>query len=102
MEACSTLGSTLLEMLDVRVTSNIESNVKVGEVILVISANVPCGQWSLGHAVEVVDGDNGFVQVVKVQVGGSVVTHSITKICPLEVNQGNQNIMTVHHGTRGE
>ena len=58
---------TLLEMLDVRVNSNFESNekwqsgrqnVKVGEVILVISADVLHGQWLLGRVVEVVKGDD--------------------------------------------
>ena len=57
-------------MLDVRVNSNFESNekwqsgrqnVKVGEVILVISADVLHGQWLLGCVVEVVKGDDGFV-----------------------------------------
>ena len=38
---------------------------------------------------------------MKVQVGvSSVVTCSIMKICPLEINEGNQNIMTVPHGRR--
>ena len=50
---------------------------------------------------EVVEGDGEFVRVVKVQVGGSVVTCSIIKICPLEVNEDNQNITTVRH-ERGE
>ena len=57
MEACSTLGTTLLETLDVRASSYIESkekwqlvtwDVKIDEVVLVIGADVPCGQWSLG------------------------------------------------------
>ena len=57
-------------MLDVRVNSNFESNekwqsdrqnVKVGEVILVISADVLHEQWLLGRVVEVVKGDDGFV-----------------------------------------
>ena len=45
-----------------------------------------------------VERDDGFVRVVKVQIGGSVVTRSITKICPLEINERNQNITTVRHG----
>ena len=73
-------------------------DVKIDEVVLVIGADVPCGQWSLGRVVEVVEGDDGFVRVVKVQVGGSVVTCSITEICPLEVNEGSQKITTVRHG----
>ena len=80
---------------------SVRQNVKVSKVVLVISAENPCGQWSSGCVIEVVEGDEGFVRVVKVQVGGSVVICSITKICPLEVNEGNQNITTVCHG-RGE
>ena len=74
---------------------------KVDEIILVISADVPRGQWPLGRVVEVVERDDGFVRAVKVQVSGSVVTRTIKKICPFEVNEGKQNIMTVRHG-RGE
>ena len=71
---------------------------KVGKVLLVISADVPHGQWSLGHVVEVIERDDEFVRVVKVQVRGSIVTRSVTKIFPLEVNECNQNITTVRHG----
>ena len=76
---------------------SVRRNVKVGEIVLVISADVPRGQWPLGRVVEVVEGEDGFV---KVQVTGSVVTRTITKIYPFEVNEGNQNIMTVRYGRR--
>lgn len=69
---------------------------KVDEVVWVINADVSSGQWSLGR-----EGDNVFVEFMKVQVGVSVVTYSITKICPLEVNDGISNITTVRYG-RGE
>ena len=80
---------------------SVRRNVKVGKVILVISVDVPHRQWFLGCAVEVVEGNDGFARVVKIQVCGIVVTHLIMKIYPLEVNQGNHNIITVCHG-RGE
>ena len=48
-----------------------------------------------------VEGEDGFERVVKVQVSGSDVIRSIRKICPLEVNKDNQNITTVRH-RRGE
>ena len=97
-------------MLDVRVNYNIELmkkwqlfrwNVKVGEVVLVISADVPRGDWLLGHVVEVVEGDDGFCLSGESSNGDSVVISLIMKICSLEVNEGNQNIMTVCHA-RGE
>ena len=74
---------------------------KVGKVVLVISADVPLGDWLLGCIVEVVEGDDGFCLSGESSNGDSVVISSITKICPLEVNEGNQNITTVCHG-RGE
>ena len=38
-----------------------------------------CYTWTmaLGHNVGMVEGDHEFVQVIKVQVSGSVVTHTI-------------------------
>ena len=41
-----------------------------------------------------VEGDDDFVRVDEVQVGVCVVARSITKIYPLEVNEGNQNVTT--------
>ena len=63
-----------------------------------LSTDNPRGQWLLGRVVEVTEGDDEFVRFVKVQVGGSVVIRSITKIYPLEVNESNQNITPVRHG----
>ena len=45
-----------------------------------------------------VEGNHRLAWVVKDQVGGSVAARSITKIFPLEVNEGNQNITAVLHG----
>ena len=72
----------------------VRRNMKVSEVVLVISADVPHGQWSFGRVVDLVEGDDGSIEVVNVQVGGSVATRSITKICPLEVNKGDQDRTT--------
>ena len=46
--------------------------------------------------------DRGFVRVVKFQVGGIIGTHSITEICPLEINEGNQNIQSRQYVIKGE
>ena len=77
-------------------------NVKVGEFVLVISADVSRGQQYLGRIVEVVKKDRKFVRVVKFQVGGIIGTHSITEICPLEINEGNQNIQSRQYVIKGE
>ena len=53
---------------------------------------------ALGHNVGMVEGDHEFVQVIKVQVGGSVVTHTIKDLLTWINNEGSQNITTVRHG----
>ena len=53
---------------------------KVGEIALVISGDIPHGQWSLGCIVEVDKGDDGCIQDVKVQVSDSVVTCLVTNL----------------------
>ena len=81
---------------------SVRRNVKVGKVVPVISADVSYGRWLLKRVVEVVEGDDGFVRVVKVRVGGSVVIRSITKMYPLEVNEGNQSVTAVRHEGENE
>ena len=62
-------------------------NLDVGEVVLVISPDTPRGKWPLGRIVEVMKSSDGQVRVVKVKVGDNVYTRSISKLCPLEVDE---------------
>ena len=68
MEACSTLGTTLLETLDVRASSYIESKEKCENWRSRLSNRCWCSMWTVvfRSVVEVVEGDDGFVPVVKV------------------------------------
>ena len=43
-------------------------NVKPGDVILVVSSDIPQGQWPLGRILEVYPGKDGKVRTVKLQV----------------------------------
>ena len=68
MDACSTLSSSLLEMLDVRVSFNIEleekmtvSQTECGSWQNYLSSACRCSISSLGHVIEVVEGDDGFL-----------------------------------------
>ena len=62
-------------------------NLDVGEVVLVISPDTPRGKWPLSRIVEVMKSSDGQVHVVKVKVGDNVYTQSISKLCPLEVDE---------------
>ena len=62
-------------------------NLDVGEAVLVISPDTFRGKWPLGRLVEVMKTSDGQVRVVKVKVGVNVYTGSISKLCPLEVDE---------------
>ena len=44
-------------------------NLDVGEVVLVISPDIPQGKWSLGYIVEVMKSSDEQVRMVKVKLG---------------------------------
>ena len=59
-------------------------DLKVGDVIIVMSTDNPRGRWSLGRIVKVFPGKADKVRVVDVQVGTSILRRTIVKLCPLE------------------
>ena len=60
-------------------------DIKNNDVVLVVDPDTPRGQWKLGRVTQTLPGKDGHVRVVKVQVGGSLYTRPISKICPLEI-----------------
>ena len=62
-------------------------DVKVGDVVLVISPDTSRGNWPLGRVLEVYPGTDGRVRVAKVKVGQGTLVRSVTKLCPLECDQ---------------
>lgn len=59
-------------------------DVRVGEVVLVISPDTSRGNWPLGRVVEVYPGYDGRVRVAKLQVGQGTLVRSVSKQSPLE------------------
>ena len=60
-------------------------DLKIGDVVLVISADQPRGHWPLGRIKAVFPGKDGHVRVAKVQVGYETITRPVTKLAPLEI-----------------
>ena len=65
-------------------------DIKVGDVVIVMSADTPRGKWPLGRVLECIPGKDGHVRVVKLRVGDSILTRSITKVCPLECSDNDK------------
>ena len=69
-----------------------QRDVKVGDVVLVISPDTPRGKWPLGRILEIYPGKDGHIRVVKIQVGKSVLTRPISKICLLECDKDELSV----------
>ena len=60
-------------------------DIKVGDVVLVVSSDTARGNWPLGRILELYPGKDGQVRVAKIQVGQGTMTRAVTKLCPLEL-----------------
>ena len=57
---------------------------KVGDMMLVLSADTPRDQWPLGRITKTFIGSDSRVRVVNVEVGQKDLTRSVRKLAPLE------------------
>ena len=65
---------------------NVEKrDLKVGDVVLAISSDLPRAHWPLGRITEVYQGKDNHVRVAKVQVGQNSLLRPINKLIHLDV-----------------
>ena len=69
------------------------TNMKIGDVVLVVDQNAPHGQWPLGPVEEVFPGQDGQVRIVQVSTRGHKFTRPITRLCPLNVSDDLRKVM---------
>ncbi|XP_028407850.1 uncharacterized protein LOC114530430 [Dendronephthya gigantea] len=62
-------------------------DLKVGDLVLAISADQNRGRWPLGRVREVLPGKDGHVRVAKVQVGQETIIRPVTKLAPVEFSE---------------
>ena len=60
-------------------------NLKVNDIVLMISENTPRGKWPVGKVVDVFVSSDGIVRSANVKVGGSVYKRPVAKLCILEL-----------------
>lgn len=66
-------------------------NVKINDIVLVETDNLPPTQWPLGKIVQVYPDSDGYVRMVDVKFNGSVLQRPITKICVLPIDDNSNN-----------
>ena len=65
---------------------DIRSNLKIGDVILMISPDSPHAHRPLARVLKVYTGKDGFIRSAKVKVGAKEYVRPIVKLCPLELS----------------
>ena len=63
--------------------TEVQKDLKQGDVVLALEPNLPRGRWPLGRIVETYPGKDGHIRVVKVQCGDKTVVRPINKLVPL-------------------
>ena len=63
----------------------LRNNLKVGDVVLMMTTDSPRAHWLLARVLEVYSGQDGNVCSVKVQVADKTFVRPIVKLCPLEL-----------------
>ncbi|KAJ8950672.1 hypothetical protein NQ314_007802 [Rhamnusium bicolor] len=62
-------------------------NLQIGELVLIKDDNSPSLAWKLGRVTELFPGPDNKVRVVKIKTQCSELNLSISKLCPLRLNQ---------------
>lgn len=60
------------------------TNLKEGDIVLLVDNNVPRNRWQLGRVVDVFPSKDGLIRSAKIRTASSVLTRPITKLCFLE------------------
>ena len=63
-----------------------QTNLAVGDVVLLVDNGIPRGQWPLGRVVDVKPGADGLVRSVEVRTRGIVLQRPVTKLVKLYSN----------------
>ncbi len=63
--------------------SKARTNLKVGDIVVVVDPTSPCSSRPLARIVETKPNSNGMVRSVKLQIKTSILERPITKLCLL-------------------
>lgn len=70
--------------------SSRQSNVKLGELVLVKNPNLPPSKWELGRVLACFEGKDNLVRVVRVKTAQTELTRPITQLCRLPIHSASE------------
>ena len=60
-----------------------KSNIKVGDIVLVVDGSKPRNMWPMGEVIETRPDKNGFVRQVEIKTRSTTLVRPVTKLCLL-------------------
>lgn len=67
-----------------------QPNIKVNDIVLIATDNLPPTQWALGRVTTVIPGDDGHVRVAEVSSRGNTYRRPIAKLCLLPIEENSE------------
>ena len=61
-----------------------QTDVQIGDLVLVAEDNLPHGRWNLGRVVKTFPGNDGLIRTVEVQMKQGTFKRPVVKLCLLE------------------
>ena len=61
-----------------------QRNAEIGDLVLLVDANVPRGQWRMARIANVIPGDDGIVRVAEIKTSTGNLLRPVSKLCLLE------------------
>lgn len=69
----------------------VRTNVKTGDVVLLLENTIPANTWIMALVIDVHPGDDGLVRVVTLKTKNNSFKRPITKICPLPLEPQHED-----------
>lgn len=82
--------------------ATLKNNLKVGDSVLLVGSPEPRSRWKLGVVEATHPGLDGLVRAVSVKTDTGITTRPITKVCPLNREEGPLHALMVQMNERGE
>ena len=75
-----------------------QTDAQIGDLVLVVDDNLPCGRWNLGRIVKTFPGDDGLICAVQVQMKQGTFKWPVAKLCLFEEAERSVWTTVVHRG----
>lgn len=67
-----------------------QTNMKIGDMVVIHEDNLPAGKWLMGRVIEVFPGNDGYVRVVSLKTKNCIIQRPVVKLSKLPIESAEQ------------